>query len=93
MKRRPPAPTTPPARKPVAADEPLLKKGKLNLTNRTISCELSRTVNLGNYESLRFQLGMAGEIPESADHLEEYDALVKEVHDLLKEHIGDVLDT
>ena len=42
------------------------------MKNVRISVEVSRTVNLGNYESLKIQAGVSFDIPEGDNHEEHY---------------------
>jgi hypothetical protein len=49
--------------------------------SKRISVNVARTVNLGNYESLKVQAGAEVDIPDSADSNEEFVSLWTEAYD------------
>jgi len=60
-----------------------------NLSNRRIEVNLGRTVNLGNYESLRIDVSLGGDIPDNegvSDNVDDiYSLLTNIINEKIKE--------
>jgi len=57
------------------------------MKNRRIEVRMGKTVNLGNFESFRLDIGMAADISDEEDIDLKYDKMVKIVENKLDEEI------
>jgi hypothetical protein len=55
----------------------------MKFTNRRIEVTLSRTINLGNYESFKPQVGLTVDVPDNEDLQEAYDVVYSIVSEQL----------
>ena len=58
------------------------------MKNRRISVEVSKTINLGNYESMRFQAGIAFDVADDESTDSAFRAAWKEAESQLTHRIG-----
>lgn len=58
------------------------------MKNRRLSVQVSKTINTGNYESLKLQVGIEADISDSAELENEYEILWDIVEDELTEKLG-----
>jgi hypothetical protein len=56
----------------------------MKFTNRRIEVTLSRTINLGNYESFKTQVGLTVDVPDNEDLQEAY----SEVYSIVSEQLN-----
>ena len=63
------------------------------ITNRRISVEISRTINLGDYNSVRLQYGLEGDIEDKVNIVEEYSKLTIETEEMLTNNLLEIMET
>ena len=63
------------------------------ITNRRISVEISRTINLGDYNSVRLQYGLEGDIEDKVNIVEEYSKLTTETEEMLTNNLLEIMET
>ena len=61
----------------------------LELKNRRIEVKVGRTINLGNYESKRIDIGVSGDIKDDDFVLTEINELYKMLEDEINKQIKD----
>lgn len=63
----------------------------MQLKNRRISVSLSKTTNLGDYESMRVQAGLEADIPDGVSFDRAYNKVFEECTKQLLEYEKDIL--
>lgn len=59
------------------------------MINRRISISVSKTINLGNYESAKIQVGLEADISDGVDLKKAYDQMYEEVGTVLADYEND----
>lgn len=59
--------------------------------NRRLSVEISKTINLGNFESIKVHAGISVDIEDSADQDESYNDLFEEVTQQVLQYEEEIL--
>lgn len=62
------------------------------ITKRRISVEVSRTVNLGDYNSVRLQFGVGGDIDDKANVEEELFKLTAETEEMMTINLFEIIE-
>ncbi|RKZ98181.1 MAG: hypothetical protein DRQ46_02860 [Gammaproteobacteria bacterium] len=63
----------------------------MNFKNRRVVVGISKTINLGNYESMRIHTGMEADINDKADVDEAYNELFEECTKQLLEYEEEII--